>query len=1549
MARSHSATPSAIVLELAEEFLERYRRGERPPLQEYIDRHREFSEEIRTLFPALAMLEKIALADSPEMELPASDSVRPGSLGFDQIGDFRILREIGRGGMGVVFEAEQVSLGRHVALKLLPMSLLRVPKHRRRFEREARAAARLTHANIVPVFGIGEHQGTPYYAMQFIAGRGLDEVLDELRRLRAGMSREKTTVPYSSRQASKGVSSTAAEVARSLWTGQLLENQARECVTEPGLSIAEIPPETYCRGHHEERARSFSTASFLGPGPVSSGGGSHSSSRSAYWRGIARIGVQVAEALAYAHLQGVLHRDIKPSNLLLDDRGTVWVTDFGLSKIEDQQDLTDSHDVVGTLRYIPPEAFEGQSGARGDIYSLGLTLYELLALRPAFEETDRVRLVRLITGDEPPRLRKLNPEVPRDLETVIHKAIDRDPDHRYQTAAELAEDLKLFVEDRPVRARPASEVEKFLRWCRRNPVPAGLIAALLVVFWIGFGLVAWKWREADAQRIVAVDAGRAAQHARDQAIDSEKTAREAAERAGRSLYFSNIDRARLERLGANIAEAEAILDRCEPNRRGWEWHFLKELNHAELLTLHGHDGWVDAVACSPDGKWIATAGGGNPFYGSPGQKVVPGTVIVWDAGTGRAVFTLREHRHLVHRIAFSPDSRILASSSHDGTIHLHEVSTGRLVRTIAVARGVDSGPLAFSPDGRRLTTWTNDRTIAIEEITTGVRPVILPAQPFGYLKAVFSPDGRWLATTSLISQAAASCYLRVWDAATGAEAIRPDQPLDYISLAISPDSQTLAAGSMSGYISVWNLSDGRLRQTLVGHEGTVEGLAFSFDGQQLASASRDRTARLWDLERGKAIRVIRGHTENVTSLAFSPDGDRLVTGSQDGTARVWDLTFDEETGGTEFDWGWYGHEPPFEAMAFAREGREVRGLRRDGFVSQDGVGSFDRIRQRYGDYPLPWRVPSELAAFDAEGRRLVTIDADSPREAVCLDIEDGLKPTRLRGHTLEIQAVTLSADGKRAATAASSGAPEYRTEIVVWDAVSGDVLLRRVAEGEAIDRLALDPTGKRLAIAGAWTARTTDAKASPPVGFVAVVEVATGREEMRRQIPDDRCLALGFSGDARRLAAAGMNRTVVIWDPGSDRVPVSSRQGPSDARDLAFSPDGRRLAVASRRQVKLMDAETAEEVLTLRGRAQLVSSNHEFNPRVRFSPDGRSLFAICFDMHRSLAMWSIPPETSGEPAARIRMARRRAVTRHLEVAFRFREKFGIKAARLVREHLDHAARIGLEWASEFLTRAEILLDLGLIEQADDDLARAVALAPRDETILGRAVILLATHGQFRRAAHWLTRLSIRTPAAFHEYWGGIKWALSLVLVGDHARYRQFSEELLRSLDSRSDKEYQVAMAYFTALEPIPADQAETRVRIARRALAHLTAAGDMSWRRTRALFALGAALVRAGAPDQAEPPFREVIAREPEEMNRARAAAWLAIALRQQGRLDEARAWFDRADRFLHAQEPGGLSHLEHRPPESVNHWQFWALFLAWREAQTLILDDAFPTDPFAR
>ena len=352
---SESESKSGIVLELAEEFLERYRKGQRPALREYIDRHPELAAEIKEVFPAMAMMENIAVADE-SLAQPAAGSL-PATPPLQQLGDYRIIREIGHGGMGVVYEAEQVSLGRHVALKVLPHKALADAKTKRRFEREAKAAAKLHHTNIVPVFGVGEHEGLPYYVMQFIQGMGLDKVIEELARLRRQGKNASQAKSQDQPDSPADRESAARHIARSLMTGAFhfdsadVDQQEHEPAVQTefdaasGTGVGSAPS-----GSGLEK----SSASSLMLGSGDSSGGSRDGKKS-YWHSVARVGLQVAEALEYAHGQGTVHRDIKPSNLLLDTRGTVWVADFGLAKAagaagETEDNLTHTGDILGTLR-----------------------------------------------------------------------------------------------------------------------------------------------------------------------------------------------------------------------------------------------------------------------------------------------------------------------------------------------------------------------------------------------------------------------------------------------------------------------------------------------------------------------------------------------------------------------------------------------------------------------------------------------------------------------------------------------------------------------------------------------------------------------------------------------------------------------------------------------------------------------------------------------------------------------------------------------------------------------------------------------------------------------------------------------------------------------------------------------------------------------------------------------------------------------------------------------------------------------------------------------
>ena len=363
-------------------------------------------------------------------------------------------------------------------------------------------------------------------------------------------------------------------MARSLITGQFAADgpiPPGETVTDPITGETGAAPPIAA----EDRSRADSSSVAL---PGSSELSALSDSDRRFYRGVARIGVQVAEALDYANRQGVLHRDIKPSNLLLDNRGNVWVADFGLAKTAEADDLTHTGDILGTIRYMAPERFRGDCDARSDVYSLGLTLYELVALRPAYQAADRHALIERVLHEEPARLKKLAPSVPRDLETIIAKATARDPAARYATAGALAEDLQRFVEDRPIRARRAGPVERTWRWCRRNPALASLWAALIGVLLAGTATASYYAvrarrqaleREADRQRARRRRSGDRASGACGGGTTS----------AGSTSPLS-------ECLDNNVARALELLDGCPADLRGWEWDYAWRQCHLDLHTFH---------------------------------------------------------------------------------------------------------------------------------------------------------------------------------------------------------------------------------------------------------------------------------------------------------------------------------------------------------------------------------------------------------------------------------------------------------------------------------------------------------------------------------------------------------------------------------------------------------------------------------------------------------------------------------------------------------------------------------------------------------------------------------------------------------------------------------------------------------------------------------------------------------------------------------------------------------------------------------------------------
>ncbi len=465
--------------DLAQRIVDRLEAGEPVTAQDYAAECPDHVAAIEQLLPSLRALATLrAPAERPsELDLERQGSpipapgADPGERGH--LGQYPILRTIGRGGMGVVYEAIEPTLGRRVALKVLHAAVSLDERARRRFELEAQATALLHHPHIVPIHGVGQVEGVPYAVMQLIDGRNLAEVLERLRALRA--------VGFEPRALTRA-SGDALTLSLAL---HLMEDDFPQGARRSGDGSGSGPVGPLDRSGPGPPTRSASDV----PVPCAAAEEPPGAPRCLalgrrYARVVARLGIQAADALQCAHEQGIVHRDIKPANLLLTRSGHLWVTDFGLARLPDSNGLTRTGDLVGTLPYMSPEQIQGPPhpiDPRTDVYSLGATLYELLSLRPVVTGRDRGELIRQIATEEPPALGRLNPEVPADLATIVTKAITRSPANRYQTAAELAQDLQRFLEGRPIAARPVGVPTRIWRWSQRNPALASLAATTLVL------------------------------------------------------------------------------------------------------------------------------------------------------------------------------------------------------------------------------------------------------------------------------------------------------------------------------------------------------------------------------------------------------------------------------------------------------------------------------------------------------------------------------------------------------------------------------------------------------------------------------------------------------------------------------------------------------------------------------------------------------------------------------------------------------------------------------------------------------------------------------------------------------------------------------------------------------------------------------------------------------------------------------------------------------------------------------------------------------------
>jgi eukaryotic-like serine/threonine-protein kinase len=1129
---SQSAERNPIEM-LAEDFAQRLRAGERPALSEYTRRHPELADEIRELFPALALMENLKPGDHTTGPGLQSQSLDPP---LRALGDYRILREIGRGGMGIVYEAEQVSLGRHVALKVLPPQALVNPTYIARFQREAKAAARLHHTNIVPVYGVGQAGGVHFYAMQFIAGEGLDKLLYELRRLRhqqGGAGLFTSAVP------------TEDGLAQSLLTGRFASEPTPP---EQGKGSAEATQPEY-HGPAAAPATESSSLTLSGAG-----------SGARYFRGIARIGMQAADALACAHRQGILHRDIKPSNLLLDAQGTVWITDFGLAKAEGADELTHTGDVIGTLRYMAPERFDGRSLPQSDVYGLGITLYELLTLRPAFENKNAARLTEQVLHDPPVAPRRIDAHVPRDLETIVLKCLAKEPTQRYATAEALAEDLRRFLADRPIRARRTSWLERSWRTCRRNPAAAALGASLVLAL-IGLAV---------SSTVAAFRYNRQ----RDNAVRAEHEKTE-------QLWQAKLNLAKAGRLSRRVGQrfeslralAEATQIARELNRP--EEDFLALRNEAlaclalpDLRVAHewdiasdsrmGHrsdgtervfdatlehyvrdDGLskVSVRRVSDDQEVFQTSVAGvNATYFSPSGRFLhigsPGSSQFWQLGEKPSkVFEVPYSEWAV----FSPDDRWLAFADKEGAIRIVDLTSGQEVRRIAT--GDHASGLAFHPHKFQI-TMAGQKSVKIFDLTSGA--LLGELRQAGGRHITWNPDGKLLAVGGLYES-----IIHIWDVEEKKETQRLPCQNGGLQFAFDETGHMLVSNGWEYRLRLWDPYTGKLIFSTYSLAATK--LSFSADNRLLAGEASGTRRRIWEVAHGEEYRTLApksAHSAGVDvhNAEMSPDGRWLAVGDSGGVS-FWDAVAGKELGYLTCGLA-SAHFEPSGALVTNGEAGLLRWPIRDDGTSPGLI--------QLGP-PEDLAIPGSPHAFsmsrdgsvcaNAQGWGALVVHRDRPE-----------RPVKLTPHQSAIR-VSVSPDGRRVATGSFSG-----PKVKIWDAITGKMeVALPIDTGSMVQ---FSPNGKwlvatderlgpvdtiiRLWATDIWQERPSLGQGNRPAfspdgailamsvrgGDIRFVDTTTGQEFARLEDPNqDDCNTLKFSPDGSKLLATNTtSQTVHVWD-----------------------------------------------------------------------------------------------------------------------------------------------------------------------------------------------------------------------------------------------------------------------------------------------------------------------------------------------------------------------------------------------------------------------------------